>query len=104
MALGLMPNRALLNDINPHVINFYRWCAPGAETTVVTENDRSIYDANRRRFNQLIATRQSDTAEAAHLFYYLNHTCFNGLTRFNMKGQFNVPFGEYRPDHLSLGL
>ena len=22
---GLMPDRALLNDINPHVVNFYRW-------------------------------------------------------------------------------
>ncbi len=25
VTLGLMPNRALLNDINPHLINFYRW-------------------------------------------------------------------------------
>src|SRR5689334_24073563 len=25
VAIGLSPARALLNDANPHVINFYRW-------------------------------------------------------------------------------
>ena len=25
VALGLKPERALLNDANPHLINFYRW-------------------------------------------------------------------------------
>jgi len=25
VALGLNPNRSLLNDINPHLINFYEW-------------------------------------------------------------------------------
>ena len=29
MALGLMPRRALLNDINPHVINFYQCLKKG---------------------------------------------------------------------------
>ena len=29
VALGLMPARALLNDINPHVINFYKWLKRG---------------------------------------------------------------------------
>ncbi len=26
---GLMPQRALLNDINPHLMNFYRWAGKG---------------------------------------------------------------------------
>src|ERR1041384_6836000 len=29
VALGLMPTRALLNDINPHLINFYEWLKRG---------------------------------------------------------------------------
>src|SRR5688572_27001568 len=29
VTLGLMPKRALLNDINPHVINFYAWLKKG---------------------------------------------------------------------------
>src|SRR4029453_18654542 len=29
VTLGLMPDRALLNDINPHLINFYAWLKRG---------------------------------------------------------------------------
>jgi DNA adenine methylase len=44
----------------------------------------------------LLRIGQQDSAEAAALFYYLNRTGFNGLCRFNRRGEFNVPFGRYR--------
>jgi DNA adenine methylase len=98
VALGLRPERALLNDLNPHNINFYRWLAAGLDISssdVEMLNDGTVYYEHRRRFNQLIAIGDADTREAALLFYYLNRTGYNGLCRFNRSGEFNVPFGRH---------
>jgi len=96
MALGLRPARALLNDINPHTINFYRWLKRGLRVALPMENSAAAYYTCRQRFNSLVASGRAGSAQAAALFYYLNRTCYNGLCRFNRKGQFNVPFGRYR--------
>lgn len=97
VTLSLMPKRALLNDINPHLINFYLHLKQGLEAKGVRfENSREVYMANRERFNHLIREGRSDSAEAALLFYYLNRTGYNGLCRFNQQGLFNVPFGKYK--------
>lgn len=96
VALGLMPERALLNDINPHLINFFNWLKRGLAITIPMANDAELYYLHRRRFNELIRSGRADSEEAAQLFYYLNRTCYNGLCRFNRRGEFNVPFGRYR--------
>jgi DNA adenine methylase len=95
VALGLRPAEALLNDLNPHNINFYQWLARGLKVDVEMLNDAETYYQHRTRFNQLIATGEWDGAEAAQLFYYLNRTGYNGLCRFNRRGEFNVPFGRH---------
>jgi len=95
VTLGLLPERALLNDANPHLINFYRWLQKGLTADLKMENDERLFYRHRNRFNELVAADQEDTAEGATLFYYLNRTGFNGLCRFNSKGEFNVPFGKY---------
>ncbi|MFQ5878492.1 MAG: DNA adenine methylase [Acidobacteriota bacterium] len=93
--LGLMPRRALLNDINPHTINFYRWLKRGLRITLRMDNDEELYYAHRKQFNRLIARGGSTSRRAAELFYYLNRTGYNGLCRFSRSGEFNVPFGRY---------
>lgn len=95
MTLGLMPERALLNDANPHLVNFYRWLQRGLRTDLRMENRESLFYEHRDRFNALLADGQTDSADAAALFYYLNRTGYNGLCRFNRQGKFNVPFGRY---------
>ena len=95
VAIGLMPQRALLNDANPHLINFYHWLQRGLRVTIPMANDKALFYQHRDRFNALLAEGRQATAEAAGLFYYLNRTGYNGLCRFNSKGQFNVPFGRY---------
>jgi len=95
VTLGLMPRQALLNDVNPHVVNFYRWLQRGLVATIEMANRSKAYYAHRQRFNALLAEGQGGTDEAASLFYYLNRTGYNGLCRFNRDGAFNVPFGRY---------
>jgi DNA adenine methylase len=96
VTLSLMPGRALLNDVNPHIVNFYRWLQRGLPVTVTFENNPATYYALRLRFNELLAEGQGESAETACLFYYLNRTGYNGLCRFNQRGGFNVPFGRYK--------
>lgn len=92
---GLMPERAILNDISPHLINFYNWLKRGLVITFEQANDEEKYYQARDRFNELLKAGKGKTPEAAGLFYYLNRTGYNGLCRFNSKGGFNVPFGTY---------
>jgi DNA adenine methylase len=96
VSLGLMPQRALLNDVNPHTVNFYQWLSRGLITSVPMRNDAECYYELRTRFNDLVASGKADSREAAEIFYYLNRTCYNGLCRFNSRGEFNVPFGRYK--------
>jgi DNA adenine methylase len=93
IALGLMPPRAVLSDINPHNINFYKWLKRGLRISLPMENRAESYYAHRERFNDLIELGQARSEEAAALFYYLNRTGYNGLCRFNSSGRFNVPCG-----------
>lgn len=115
VAFGLQPKRALLNDINPHLINCLRWVKSPqgfgvknpqgfkSEMLVQWANDRDCFESNKRQFNALIREGLADTEDAAQLFYYLNRTAFNGLCRFNSDGYFNVSFGKYRKALFLLG-
>ncbi len=97
VTLGLLPERAYLNDLNPHLINFLRWLRKGLHFSIPMRcDDEHMYYSHRRRFNELIAAGQANGKEAAQLFYYLNRTGYNGLCRFNSTGEFNVPFGQYK--------
>lgn len=96
VALGLQPQRALLNDVNPHLVNFYRWLQRGLTVGIEMRNDSALYYGYRKRFNAMVRAGRAASREAAELFYYLNRTGYNGLCRFNRSGEFNVPFGRYR--------
>jgi len=99
VSLGLRPKEALLNDVNKHLINLYLWIKKGLKpdpSIVPFVNSSEVYYRNRDRFNQLISSGRWDAMEAALLFYYLNKTCYNGLSRFNSKGLFNAPYGRHK--------
>lgn len=98
-------NRAIINDINPHLINAYKVVRDNPAALIGTlehlqdtfrelcehERQKEFYLDIRSQFNQ---AELADIERAAYLIF-LNRTCFNGLYRENSKGKFNVPFGKY---------
>jgi DNA adenine methylase len=96
VALGLKPKAALLNDANLHLVNFYRCLKRGLDPAIVMQNDKTLFYRHRERFNALVRSDMAESDEAAALFYYMNRTAYNGLCRFNSRGEFNAPFGQYK--------
>lgn len=98
--LGVMPEYALLNDVNPHLINLYRQVKKGLELDPNLKNyiSEGSYYRFRDRFNSLrdLPPYQEIQQELAELFYYLNRVGYRGLCRTNLDGGFNVPFGHYK--------
>jgi len=95
VALGLQPHAALLNDVNPALINFYQQIKNGLQMNIALHNDEELYYQHRADFN-LLNTKGHLPDKTAQLFYYLNRTGYNGLCRFNKSGGYNVPFGRYK--------
>src|SRR3954463_14454488 len=55
VTLSLRPTKALLNDVNPHVFNFYKWVQRGLQVADVrmANTEKRFYEL-RDRFNQLL--------------------------------------------------
>ncbi len=89
----------LLADINPDLIDFYnqlKHCPErviqAAQPLFVASNNQSVaYYELREAFNGC-----RDPLDRAALFLFLNRHGYNGLCRYNRKGEFNVPFGKYK--------
>ncbi len=98
LSLAIAPNlRALINDLNPHLINLLRQVQAGKDILkeIVYYYDSDVYYRYRQTFNTLAIYQTERTTLTAALFYYLLKSCFNGLCRFNQQGEFNTPFGRY---------
>lgn len=108
VVLNVAPRRALLTDINVHVIRFYNDVANGQLSPssvkdylqkhgrILSQTGEPYYYEVRERFN---------LKPTSHDFLFLNRSCFNGVIRFNSKGKFNVPFGKktdrFRPGYIT---
>jgi DNA adenine methylase len=92
--LGLQPERSLLCDINPYLINLWQWVKENGKFTIPLESCEEYFHEIRDRFN-----KNPLHPDAPQWFYLLNHTCFNGLQRGSSKKHFNVGFGKYKKFH-----
>ena len=87
--------KVIVNDINPHIIKFYKSVADGIITPDKIREVFDIHNQNllkdgydyynqiKNRFNQSFDTMD---------FLFLTRTGFNGVMRFNNSGKWNVPF------------
>jgi DNA adenine methylase len=103
VGFNIMPRNAIFADSNPHLINFYSAIASGKidglkvrnfleqHGEILSKCGQDYYYEVRERFNK--------THEPLD-FLFLNRCCFNGMIRFNRKGDFNVPFG-HKPQRFS---
>lgn len=78
---------SLYNIIKEQGVEFIEYC----KTFFTSENNTEdkFYEL-RAKFNST-----DGEEEKAALFVYLNRHAFNGLCRYNRKGEYNVPFGRY---------
>lgn len=90
----LGPERAVIADSNPELINLYRNLVERPQEVIC--HLKTFRNAERFFYEMrgLDMAGLSPAFQAARTIY-LNKTCFNGLYRVNKKGQFNVPFGRY---------
>lgn len=89
----------VINDINKDLMNTYvliqkmpeyliRECA---ELFVAENNTEEAYYRLRREFNST-----KDKCRKSVLFIYLNKHGYNGMCRYNSKGEYNIPYGRYK--------
>lgn len=92
---ALLPEKALISDSNPEIMNVYRQLADNVEAVLshlrTYENTKEMFYEVRGQDWEALSP-----AHAAARTIYLNKTCFNGLYRVNKKGQFNTPYGRYK--------
>jgi len=95
VAFNVAPRSAILCDTNPHLVNFYSGIASGEITpevvkayliregeTLLSKGEDHYYFV-RDRFN----------SEHSPLdFLFINRAGFNGMIRFNRRGDYNIPF------------
>lgn len=94
---NLSPKSALVSDINSHIIDFYRSIQDHridgrTARGFLEENGKKLrtldgeyYYEVRDRFN-----REHDPLD----LLFLSRACFNGVMRFNGKGEFNTPYNH----------
>lgn len=100
----LLPEKAVINDINRALINAYRQICENPEEFIcevnrldseLWEDGKAYYFSLREQYNDKLMREEFDI-ELAALLVFINKHCFNGLYRVNGKGLFNVPYNNSR--------
>lgn len=89
---SIKPSNAILGDINQELIDTYEAIKINWRSVVSTLGKHNKYHCKDYYYKVRSNLPKSQVGRAAR-FIYLNRTCWNGLYRVNLNGEFNVPIG-----------
>lgn len=88
----LAPRNAILSDCNIELIETYQTIKDDWERVQMELQKHQIKHSKRYYYYMRQYSPRTPHTRAARLIY-LNRTCWNGLYRVNLRGEFNVPIG-----------
>ena len=104
VALNSGYKEAILNDTNPHIINFYKAVQKKIITgslikTYLEKEGKLLSEANNNGYEHYlnIRSRFNNGEFSSYDFIFLSRAGFNGMMRFGSKGNWNIPFCK-KPD------
>lgn len=109
VGFNLEPKRAIFSDTNPYIIQFYKDIQSGKITSEIA---RDYLESEAIRLASTPADKSSyyyevrDRFNKTHNsldFLFLQRSNFNGMIRFNSRGEYNVPFGR-KPERFKKAL
>ena len=102
----LRPAKAVINDLNPELVNTYRIIKEHPKELIAElleheskNNEEYFYHIRSLDRNPGLPTL-TDIQRAARVIY-LNKTCYNGLYRVNASGFMNTPYGRYKKPNIA---
>ncbi len=103
--LNVSFKKALVCDANPDLIHIYQYIQREGKDFI--QSCQSLFTPETNTKKRYLELREEfnacqDPRRRAVLLVYLNRHSFNGLVRYNAKGQFNVPFGKYKAPYFPL--
>lgn len=86
---------SVICDNNVELINFYNQLASGSANKIV-ELCKSFGESEDDYYRMRDDYVPSNDVERAAKYFYILKTCYRGMTRYNKKGKFNIPWGRYK--------
>lgn len=109
VGFNLEPQRAIFSDTNPYIIQFYKDIQSGKITSEIARDyleseaiRLASTPADKSSYYYEVRDRFNDTHNSLD-FLFLQRSNFNGMIRFNSRGEYNVPFGR-KPERFKKAL